>query len=171
MLEHAKRLAAVATVLRDADEGPEVLLIKRAERQGDPWSGQMAFPGGRHETSDPDLLHTATRETREEIGLDLREHGELLGRLDDTPTHRSGLVVRPFVFAATGEPPPFTPNYEVAEVLWAPLLPLARGEVDTKFRYEHEGKAMHFPAFDVRGRIVWGLTYRMLRVLFHTLPK
>lgn len=159
----AKALAAVAAIVDP--KSASVLLIRRAQRNGDPWSGHMAFPGGRHEQQDADLLETATRETWEEVGLDLRSHGEVLGRLDDLPTHRKGLVVRPFVFALTDEPS-FELNHEVAEILWAPLASLQRGAHDTSYRYEHEGTPYSFPAYDVEGRVVWGLTYRMLRSFF-----
>jgi 8-oxo-dGTP pyrophosphatase MutT (NUDIX family) len=125
----------------------------------------MAFPGGRHEPHDPDLFATALRETREEVGLDL-SNARALGRLDDIETHQRGLVVRPYVFEVEGDPPFAVPNQEVAEVLWAPLAPLRRGERDTTFAYEHEGRPVRFPAYDVEGRIVWGLTYRMLQLLF-----
>jgi 8-oxo-dGTP pyrophosphatase MutT (NUDIX family) len=79
------RQAAVAAVLRAPPDGgdAEILLMRRAERHGDPWSGHMAFPGGRREEGDATLLDTAIREAREEVGLDLRAHGTLLARLPD----------------------------------------------------------------------------------------
>lgn len=170
--ERVERRAAVAAILRPAGVASEVLLIRRADNPGDPWSGHMAFPGGRAEPEDPDLVATAIRETREEVGLSLSEHAELLGRLDDLraigrrgPT---GLVIRPFVFALRADVTP-TLNAEVAEVLWAPLSPLARGEVDTTRPYTHQGQTLEFPAYDVDGRLVWGLTYRMLQNLFEAL--
>ncbi|MBX3250923.1 MAG: CoA pyrophosphatase [Myxococcales bacterium] len=162
----AHERAAVAAILRDAGFGPEVLLIRRAEREGDPWSGHMALPGGRHEPADRDLRETALRETREELGLDL-SGARLLGRLDDVETHRPGLVVRPFVFEVQGDAPTLAvPNREVAEAVWAPLSPLVRGERDAHYLHEHPGGKVRFPAYDVEGRIVWGLTYRMLQILF-----
>ncbi|MGH7644285.1 MAG: NUDIX hydrolase, partial [Gemmatimonadales bacterium] len=74
--------AAVALALLEGSTGLELLLIKRAEREGDPWSGQIALPGGRRDPQDPDLLATALRETLEETGLDLAG-AERLGTLDD----------------------------------------------------------------------------------------
>ncbi|MGE0787475.1 MAG: CoA pyrophosphatase [Sandaracinaceae bacterium] len=156
--------AAVAALLRDGPE-PEILFIQRAEHPSDPWSGHMAFPGGRLDPGDASLLHTVVRETREELGLDLVEHGELLGRLDDVPTHTTGLVVRPFVYRV-GELPPLTPNYEVAGVHWTGVMPLMRGEVDTEYPLVWKGQPYRFPGYQVRDRVVWGLTYRMLQMLF-----
>ena len=158
--------AAVAAVLRanaHPTSGAEILLIRRAERPGDPWSGQMAFPGGRRDDEDSDLLNTAMRETWEEVGLQLSK-SNLLGRLDDLPTHTSGLLVRPFVFELSGEFQ-MRPNHEVAEAFWSPLAPLRAGQRNAKFDYEHKGQMFSFPAFNIEERVVWGLTYRMLQML------
>lgn len=160
----AERTAAVAAVLRQGASGAEVLLIQRAEREGDPWSGHMGFPGGHAEAVDRHLLDTAMRETREELGLELAPR-ELLGRLDDVPTHRTGMVVRPYVFGVARDVA-FRPNEEVAEVLWAPIAPMVAGLIDTQHPVDYRGQRHAFPAYDVDGRIVWGLTYRMLRMLF-----
>lgn len=161
--------AAVATILRDSLEGPEVLLIRRAEHPQDPWSGHMAFPGGREAPEDRDLLATAIRETHEELGLNLESSALLLGRLDMLPAvargRRVGLTIAPFVFELTGEAS-LQPNYEVAEWLWAPLSPLLSGALATSMPYEFEGQRISLPAHDIEGRLVWGLTYRMLESLF-----
>lgn len=156
--------AAVAAILRETERGPEVLFIRRAEHEHDPWSGHMAFPGGRHEPIDPSLVHTAVRETAEEVGLDLEAHGELIARLDDVPTHTQGLVVRPFVWAVRN-PPGLVPNHEVDEVHWVDLASLIRGERDTTYEFEWKGMRHRFPAYAVGKRAVWGLTYRMTQVL------
>lgn len=165
----AGKRAAVATVLRDSLEGPEVLLIRRAEHPQDPWSGHMAFPGGREAPEDRDLLATAIRETREELGLDLVHSAQLLGRLDALPAvargRRVGLTIAPFVFELT-EQVALQPNYEVAEWLWAPLSPLLHGTLATTMPYEFEGQRISLPAHDIQGRLVWGLTHRMLETLF-----
>jgi 8-oxo-dGTP pyrophosphatase MutT (NUDIX family) len=167
--EARARRAAVAAVLRDSLRGPELLFIRRAEHPNDPWSGHMAFPGGREELRDADLLATALRETREEIALDLAEHGKLLGRLDDLPAvargRRTGLTIAPYVFELTRDVP-LRGNYEVAEVVWWPIEPLFRGERTITYPYELAGQRVELPAFDLGGRIVWGLTHRMLEGLF-----
>lgn len=171
--EAAEQRAAVAAILREERHGPEVLLIRRAERPGDPWSGHMAFPGGRASQSDPDLLSTAIRETREEVGLDL-VGSEVLGQLDDLPAvaraKRTGLVITPFVFALD-EAPQLALNHEVAEAVWAPLEPLASGASATTFSYEIEGRTLSVPGLRVGPHIVWGLTYRMLQMLFDALHR
>lgn len=166
------RRAAVAAILRERPRGPEILLIRRAERAGDPWSGQMAFPGGRASESDPDLVATAVRETEEEVGLDLEKRSQLLGRLDDLPAiaraRPTGLIIAPFVFALAEEAE-LSPNHEVAEALWAPIEPLVSGAAQTTFAYRYEGRTLSFPALQVGEHVVWGLTYQMLRMLFERL--
>ena len=168
----AEKRASVAAIFRQSDAGPEVLLIRRAERVRDPWSGQMAFPGGRQSPTDADSLDTAIRETREEIGLDLRDHATLLGRLDDVHAIargvRVGLVISVFVFELHGAPATSLDAVEVAEVVWAKVLPMSRGELDTKYPYVYEGQPIGLPAFRVGEHIVWGLTFKMLTELFAT---
>jgi 8-oxo-dGTP pyrophosphatase MutT (NUDIX family) len=175
----ARKRAAVAAVLRpmvglSGDLQPletEVLLIRRAERQGDPWSGQMAFPGGHMDTRDPDILATAMRETQEEVGLDLSQH-ELIGALDEhAATYQgvfTGMVIAPFVFALKHDVE-LQPNHEVASVIWAPLGQMARGELNVQHQLSRNGETMHFPGFGIGPHVVWGLTHRMLQSLFESL--
>jgi 8-oxo-dGTP pyrophosphatase MutT (NUDIX family) len=171
-----ERRAAIAAVLRPAGPGQapldtELLLIRRAEREGDPWSGHMAMPGGHIHPSDSDLLATAMRETLEEVGLDLREH-ELIGPLDEhfatARGHFIGLVIAPFVFALRHDAP-LRPNYEVADYTWASLGQMARGEIDGIQEVAREGELMRFPGYRVGEQLVWGLTHRVLQNLFETL--
>jgi len=164
--------AAVAVIFRERvpERGPELLFIKRADKETDPWSGHMAFPGGRQDPRDADLLHTALRETREEVGLALGPE-RLIGRLDAigavNRTGRIPLAITPFVFSIGDADPVLVPKLdEVAEVHWTALEPLLRGEAQTTFPFEREGERLEFPAFKVGERIVWGLTYRMLGDLF-----
>jgi 8-oxo-dGTP pyrophosphatase MutT (NUDIX family) len=165
--------AAVAAVLREREPGAplDVLLIRRAETPGDPWSGHMAFPGGRRQEGDPSLLHTAIRETREEVGLEVQMP---LGRLPDVPAIAKGrpvgLTITPFVFAVRGDPPAVPLEREVAEIVWTPLETLAVGMKDPEvLRYPHEGVIYKLPCVRLGERVVWGLTYRMLELFFEAL--
>jgi 8-oxo-dGTP pyrophosphatase MutT (NUDIX family) len=168
-----EHFAAVAVVLRERNGEAEVLLIRRADHPADPWSGHMALPGGRRDATDDDLLHTAVRETNEEVGLTLSRDAHLIGRLDDLPAiargQRLGLVIAVFVFQVTGDPVLRLNDAEVKETIWARISALARGEVNATFTYRYEGKDVALPAYDVEGRIVWGLTHRMLGALFEVL--
>lgn len=168
-----ERRAAVATILRRKDADLEVLLIRRADREGDPWSGQMAFPGGGRDQGDRDLEATALRETEEEVGLRLADHGRLVGGLDEVrATARgtmTGLVVTPFVFELTGAPA-LTTSDEVSEIHWAALGPMLAGQRDATVDYAWQGQALKLPGFrlDSPGdeRVVWGLTHKMLMMFF-----
>lgn len=158
------RRAAVALVLtpsQEAEGGLSVLLMRRSEREGDPWSGHMALPGGHAQSDDTDLLHTARRETLEEVGLDLVD-AELLGRLDDvSPMKSSELVVRPFVFFARSPSAP-TLSEEVAEVLWVSLDQLASDAWKRTAEVVIRGGSIAVPAFVIESRVVWGMTYHLL---------
>ncbi len=163
--------AAVAAILRF--DGPtRVLLIRRSEQPGDPWSGHMALPGGRMDPEDTSLLGTAIRETSEEVGIDLGAHARLMGQLDGLGAMARGewidLVIVPFVFALERDLP-LRLNDEVDEALWAPLEPMAEGAVDTIRPYRHRGETWNLPAFQVGPHVVWGLTYRMLSAFFELL--
>lgn len=172
LAEHEK-WAAVAMLLREGAAGPEVFFIRRAEHPRDPWSGHMAFPGGRQHAEDGSLLQTAIRETQEEVGLDLSSEAHHIGQLDDLQAIARGkpqeTVIRPFVFEVHRQSPILADEREVAEALWTPLMPLYRGEADTTRPYQWHGTQIDFPAYDVDGRVVWGLTYQMLRSFFRIL--
>ncbi|MFL5555271.1 MAG: NUDIX hydrolase, partial [Gemmatimonadaceae bacterium] len=108
----------------------ELLFIKRAEYPGDPWSGQIAFPGGREESRDGSLAETAIRETREETGIDLAREGLMLGSLDDLrprTTRLPPVVVRPFVALLDRQDPLMLSN-EVALAFWVPFGALSQTE-------------------------------------------
>jgi 8-oxo-dGTP pyrophosphatase MutT (NUDIX family) len=161
----AGRHAVVAAVLRDAPAGAEVLLIRRAEHERDPWSGHMALPGGHGDAADQSLVATAVREVSEEVGLELLEHAELLGRLPEVVAHPAAFSIFPMVFALEAGREPVANPEEVQEVVWASLEHLLSPGARSSHEALVQAQRHRFPAFDVRGRTVWGLTYRILAEL------
>lgn len=160
------RQAAIAVILSEREMSLDVLLIERAIREGDPWSGHMALPGGHAERADADLSATAERETLEEVGLDLHAVGERLGRLSDSaPVRPIPVAVRPFVYLLEGRPA-LRLSSEVTQALWVPIAPLLAGQQRTTFGVTRGGQSLKFPAWDIAGHVVWGLTYRVLDELF-----
>jgi 8-oxo-dGTP pyrophosphatase MutT (NUDIX family) len=153
--------AAVAIVLVPTNDDLELLFIKRAEEPGDPWSGQMAFPGGRREEGDADLLATAMRETFEETQVVL-PRTSLLAELDDlapvTPV-LPPIVVRPFVFGLE-QRPSVTPSGEVALHVWTSLSELPRQAAAS--RVTVRGVELTVPSYLVGPHVVWGMTHRIL---------
>jgi 8-oxo-dGTP pyrophosphatase MutT (NUDIX family) len=156
--------AAVATIVREGPDGADVLLIERAERAGDPWSGHLAFPGGKREASDASLLHTALRETEEEVGLRLPE-GALLARLGDVVARVNGYRVAQFVFTLDRREPPLSTSAEVTAVLWVPLALLSSPGGPTTFIVVVDGYPVEMPCVHLGGRVLWGMTYRMVQQL------
>jgi len=154
--------AAVALVLAPNARGElEALLIQRARREGDPWSGHVGLPGGRRQEVDLELFDTAVRETREEVGLGL-EQAALLGQLDDlapTTRVRPRLVVRPFAFGIAAQPA-LALNHEVERPLWTPLAAL-RAERRTS-RVRVRDAELDVPSLQVEGLVLWGMTLRIL---------
>jgi 8-oxo-dGTP pyrophosphatase MutT (NUDIX family) len=157
--------AAVAAVFREGERGSELLFIERARREGDPWSGHMALPGGRVDPGDEHALATAERETREELSLDLAP-AERLGRLDDLLGGARPITVSAFGFWLPGERPALAPNHEVADALWIPLTDLADPRRAVAYRYPLRDREV-FPGIAVdEQRVVWGMTLRLLQDLF-----
>jgi 8-oxo-dGTP pyrophosphatase MutT (NUDIX family) len=158
--------AAVAIVLREGDSGPEFIVIHRAHRRGDPWSGHMALPGGRQQPRDSSLFATAARETLEEVGVDLERCGTALGHLDDLRAIGRGrlldLIITPVV-CALHAPVMLTPDErEVQSAFWVPLASLRRGEARGTYRHTINGLELEHPAFVYEGHTIWGLTHRIL---------
>lgn len=162
-----RREASVAVVLAGpADADVELLLIRRAVVEGDPWSGQMGLPGGRREPRDADLLGTARRETLEETGIALPLES-LLGELHElapTTPVLPPVVVRPYVFGLPTRPATRT-SHEVAAVVWVPLKELPRTERVTSVTVR--GVERTVPAFVVGRHVVWGMTHRILKPLIN----
>jgi len=161
--------AAVALLLRDGVPGGiELLFIRRAEHEKDPWSGHMGFPGGRAEPGDADLEATAVRETREETGLDLARNGERLGALDEVKALARGrpvdLVIAPTVFRLRHRLDG-APSHEVVSLHWLPLTRLLAPEVRSTLQYQHEETVLELPCLRIDDLVIWGLTYRMFESL------
>ena len=156
--------AAVSLILRTTYE-LEILLIKRAESEQDPWSGHIALPGGRRESVDPDLAGTAIRETAEETGVELRTRGWHLGRLSEvSPTSERlpRLTVVPYVFGVPHEVTATVNSPEVEAVMWVELSTLRHPDTLGTTTIHLPGGPRAFPCFQVGGHAVWGLTFRIL---------
>lgn len=160
----AKR-AAVAILVRLGENGePEVFFIQRAVYEGDPWSGQIAFPGGRAEAGDASLVDTAIRETFEETAIDLRDRAHLVGALDDlapVSVHLPSIIVRPFVFIIP-ESPETVLSAEVERTFWVPLSVLFDRSVWRDTTVQARGIEMSRLAFHHQGHVVWGMTEKIL---------
>lgn len=169
--QHDIRYASVALILRTYDIEPEILFIERAASKKDPWSGQIAFPGGGKEVLDADLKQTAIRETLEEIGLALDER-MIIGRLDDQQgSNRNralNLAISCFIFRLEHDPR-LVLNYEVAEAFWTPLNALTNPV--NHFFYQTQHRLEPFSAIRLghgsngQNRVLWGLTYRFVQRL------
>ena len=155
--------AAVLLALRTRDP-LELLLIERAEKEGDPWSGHMALPGGRRESRDADLLATALRETQEETGLVVPPDA-VLGALDEvhpTARRRFSIMIAPFVAVVPPDAVAIPSPAEVETALWVPLPHLASEEAVDEILIELEEESRSFPALSYRDYVIWGLTHRIL---------
>lgn len=158
--------AAVALVLRPSDiaDELELLLIRRALRDGDPWSGQIGLPGGRFERQDLSLEDTALRETMEEVGLDLRAHGVVLGQLDELRPRTPVLppvIVRPFV-CAVRELSPLVTSDEVAEFRWVRVGDLFHRDARVRTSVRVRDVHLKVEAYQLGDFTVWGMTERIL---------
>lgn len=154
------QFAAVAAVF---DANLDLLLIRRAVHPADPWSGHLAFPGGRVEADDLDPLAAALRETHEEVGLALTRD-QAIGQLDDLATvgGRPGMVIRPFVFCVPAVRPAVRLNREVAGVHWRPLAQLLADDGRTTMRWERGPVNVTLPCVWFDDQRLWGLTLRMV---------
>lgn len=160
--------AAVALVLREIEHeaGPdlEALFIRRAEHDSDPWSGHLAFPGGRIDPEDADARAAAERETLEEVALDLRD-ARILGDLSDVLGHAESIRVSGFVYGIEGERE-LRPNYEVRELFWSPLAHLADPSRQAPRAFSYREHSMSLPTVrlleDERAPVLWGITYKFM---------
>ena len=158
----AGRGAGVAVIVRREREGERVLLIERAKREGDPWSGQVAFPGGMVSPGDSSFEETARRETKEEVGVDVgSKSARFLGYLPAFEAKTRKVAVVPSVYALFSETS-VSPNREVAAYAWASMTALAAGEARSTYSLNIEGRRREFPSLVYRGWVIWGLTERIV---------
>jgi 8-oxo-dGTP pyrophosphatase MutT (NUDIX family) len=155
--------ASVAVIFK-FDESAKILLIKRAVKEGDPWSGQIAFPGGRVERGDSSFRDTAIRETREEVGIDLRRNSRFLGYLGLFKARTRGMMVVPSVFTLTGETR-ISPNREVASHRWVPINIFGTDSNRSIYSRDRDGMKISFPSYVVGDYVIWGLTERIISTL------
>jgi len=159
--------AVVAILLQEVANDLEILLIHRAERADDPWSGQIGLPGGRVRSSDPSTKDALRREVEEEVGVNLDFEGQELGLLSiSSPMRNLDVKVQPWVFGLRRQPEVHI-GAEVQEAFWVSLsrLPSLRSIAEI----EIGRMKRNVDAFIVDGRAVWGFTHRVLNELL-TIP-
>ncbi len=155
--------AAVALLLKPTDRDLQVLIVKRIESPTDPWSGQMALPGGKRDSKDRNLKQTVTRETLEETNINLLGHCRFLGLMETLrSTLKPEMKILPFVVLLEAEPP-IRLNEELKDFAWIPLEELVKHRSTVEFSYGE------FPAYLVGNSVIWGLTYRILERFIHIL--
>ena len=164
--------AAVA-IVRTPAPVESVLLMRRAERADDPWSGHWSFPGGRREPEDPDLTHTALRELAEECGIVLRQDCLESALTPVLARRRVGpfLLVAPFVFRVERELPTILDPREAVQGAWIPLSILTDPDRHRLTIVPGMPDSMLFPAIDLDGMPLWGFTYRLITEWLDLLPK
>ena len=176
--DRGRKNAAVAVVLRpggrESERDPrlaccEVLVIQRARSARDPWSGQMALPGGRLDPADVGLVDAAVRETMEETGVDLVAGGALLGRIEamrPLGVRIPVISIWPFVFQTDSGTRARVASREVASVHWFPVEALLNPANRGTYTWTYGGYVRQFPCIRLKERVIWGLTYRILTRLF-----
>ena len=156
--------AAIAMILCEGVQELEFCFIRRAEKEGDRWSGQVAFPGGRANAKDTDAPAVAERETREEINL-LVQREQCIGALprviiDKAGTFSRAMTLSPFIYYLDEPPPQLIPNEEVAAIFWVPLSHLFDTRNITTIQWKETGS--FFPGICFAEHVIWGLTLRVL---------
>jgi 8-oxo-dGTP pyrophosphatase MutT (NUDIX family) len=174
--EQTRVRAAVALLLRDGEAGTEILMIRRAPFDGDPWSGHIAFPGGRIDSPEEAPRSAAERETLEEVGVDLTA-AEFLGRLDDLLGSSEAVLVSAFAYVVPTSVD-IRPNYEVHSAHWIRLVDALDADRHIVRTFLHRGRELDLPAIrilDDDAPVLWGLTYRFfdvfMRVIGHPIPR
>jgi 8-oxo-dGTP pyrophosphatase MutT (NUDIX family) len=156
-----KPRGAVAVLFKEEAEDLWLLMIKRGENPRDPWSGQMAFPGGHVDPVDRTLLDTAARETLEEVRIDIR-HQEFLGCLHNAQPRNAPMVVTPFVFLLLGEVHPTT-SREAKEILWVPMSFLLNSKNVSSIRVPIGQREISMGCYMYLDHTIWGLSFRIMQ--------
>jgi len=172
-VKDVRMAAAVALVLREVDDDLEVLFIRRAEHDGDPWSGDLAFPGGRLDPEDANAQAAAERESLEELSLDL-SGARRLGRISDVLGHAESIRVSAFVYGIEGDPK-LVPNYEIAEAFWSPLAHSTSPERQEMRDFTYADVVSRLPTIrlleDPRAPVLWGITYKFMDEFMTTIDR
>ncbi len=155
--------AAVALLLKTTDKDLKILFVKRAENLDDPWSGQIAFPGGKYDAKDKSLKQTVIRETLEETNINLLDRCRFLGAMEiTTSTRRPEMKVLPFVVLLEHKPT-IKLNYELERFVWISLKQVVQHRGTVKLG------GVEWPSYIVGNNVIWGLTYKILETFLHTL--
>lgn len=161
--QHSDRHAAVAMLLRKNQQITEVLFIRRAEQERDPWSGDLGFPGGKIEEHDPTPRAAAERETWEEIGLCLQDEN-YLGQSDDLTGAYLSVRISCFVYQVDLNTQ-FNLNDEVVDLFWVPIRTLLDPQRNQQLTFFYRGQDRKHPGIKLSewsDRPLWGITYRLL---------
>jgi 8-oxo-dGTP pyrophosphatase MutT (NUDIX family) len=149
--------AAVTLLLHPVGSGFEILFVKRVKSPADPWSGQIALPGGKRDAHDKTLKDTAVREALEETDINLGKNGYFLGVLDVVRSVQMPEVrILPFVVFMEERPNITLNTKELERYFWILLDGLIQNKGTVNFRFGE------FPAYIVDGNIIWGLTYAII---------
>ncbi len=169
----AKRTAAVALVLREIDGDLEALFIRRADHEDDPWSGHLAFPGGRIDPEDVGARAAAERESAEELSLDL-SGARSLGRLSDVLGYAESIRVSAFVYGIEGDPV-LEPNHEIREAFWSPLHHCTDVQRQEMREFNYLKRSMSVPTIrlleEERAPVLWGITYKFMDDFMSTIRR
>jgi 8-oxo-dGTP diphosphatase len=156
-----KTRGAVAVLLKEETGDLCLLMIRRHESSRDPWSGQMAFPGGHADSQDRTLFDTVARETLEEVGIDIRKQ-TFLGCLRNVEPKNAPMIVAPFIFLVEGDVRPRTSS-EAKEIIWIPMsFLLDRNNVSSTI-VPIDGKEIRMGCYEYSSHIIWGMSFRIIR--------
>lgn len=156
-----KARGAVGVLIKEEGDDLWLLMIKRRENPRDPWSGQMAFPGGHADLEDRTLLDTVAREAEEEVGIDIRDK-EFLGCLSNVQPRNAPMVVAPFVFLLTASVHPKT-SIEAEEILWVPMSFLLNSENVSSIMVPIGHEVISMGCYKYSNHTIWGLSFRIIR--------